>query len=327
MGGPNQAEGRGGPESPGAEDQRRDDQATPWTSRLAFDEGLLRRILQSARPPRQEAVRDRRRRRDMAGKRLKTRTNMVRGRYVRSVAADEFRDIALDATIRAAAVRQSLRGRVGPPLRIGTDDVHAKVRERRMGHLLVFLVDASSSMGTETRVVATQGAILALLVDAYQRRDRVGLITFRERFAEVILRPTGSVEKARRAFERIAIGGTTPLSAGLAAALELIHTELAKDPTLIPLLVLITDAMPNVSMGGMDPTDEALAFCELVRAQRIPALVLDTEGGFTKSLLVYAPPGRGRDLARAMGARYVPLADITHTAILDALRAHEPAAP
>lgn len=85
--------------------------------------------------------------------------------------------------------------------------------------------------------------------------------------------------------------------------------------------------MPNVSMGGMDPMDEALAFCELIRSQRISALVLDTEGGFTKSPLVYAPPGRGRALARAMGARYVPLADITHTAILDALRAHEPAAP
>ncbi|HEU5393228.1 MAG TPA: VWA domain-containing protein, partial [Candidatus Methylomirabilis sp.] len=128
-------------------------------------------------------------------------------------------------------------------------DLQGKVRERKAGNVLLFLVDASSSMGTQQRILATQGAILSLLVDAYQRRDRVGLVTFRESFAEIILRPTSSIEKAKRAFEGILLGGTTPLSAGLVAAVDLLETELRKNRDLMPLLILITDGMPNVSLG------------------------------------------------------------------------------
>ncbi len=305
--------------------------APSWVTRLAFDETVLRNILQGARPPRLVTPRGRRRR-DESGKRSKSRAASSRGRYVRSRPSREYRDLALDATIRSAALRRGeaggcagaagAEGGAGAPLavHIRREDLHSKVRERKMGNLLVFLVDTSSSMGTEDRVTATQGAILTLLVDAYQRRDRVGLITFRETFAEVILRPTASIERAKQAFEQIYIGGTTPLSAGLAAALAMIQEELVRDPDLTPLLILVTDGFPNIALGPMDPLQEALQIAQVFRTRGIASVVLDTEGGYTKSLLVFSTPGRSPDIARALGAKYIPLGHITQRVILDALR-------
>jgi magnesium chelatase subunit D len=245
---------------------------------------------------------------------------VARGRYVRSRPSAGFRDLALDATLRAAAARARPEGSGRLRLRVRPADLHSKVRERKAGSLLVFLVDTSSSMGTEQRLLATQGAILALLVDAYQRRDRVGLLAFRETFAETILTPTNSVEKAKRAFERIAIGGTTPLSAGLLAAATLIDGALRRDPALRPLLILITDGMPNIALGGADPLAEALDLCRAIRARRMAALVLDTEGGSLARSLESGAVGKGHEIAEALGARYLPLAEVTGAAILDALR-------
>ncbi len=318
------------------------DDAPSWVTRLAFDEAMLRAILQGARAPRLSTPRQRRRRRDEIGKRSKSRVASARGRYVRNRPSREYRDLALDATIRSAAQRgaapagpplplrdipSAMAGAAGPapagpalPLHIRRADLHSKVRERKLGNLLLFLVDTSSSMGTEDRVMATQGAILTLLVDAYQRRDRVGLVAFRETFAEVILRPTASIEKAKQAFEQIYIGGTTPLSAGLAAALAMIQDELVRDPDLTPLMILVTDGFPNIALGAMDPLEESLHIAHVFRARGIATVVLDTEGGYTKSLLVYSTPGRAPEIARALGARYIPLGYITQSAILNALR-------
>ncbi|MBI4391683.1 MAG: VWA domain-containing protein [candidate division NC10 bacterium] len=273
--------------------------------------------MQGLRAPRLTWLRHRQRR-DFSGKRSKTRTEVARGRYVRSRASGEYRDLAVDATIRAAAPRQ--RGRAGGRTRvtITRDDLHSKVRERKAGNVLLFLVDASSSMGTQRRILATQGAILSILVDAYQRRDRVGLVTFRESFAEIILRPTSSVEKAKRAFEGILLGGTTPLSAGLVAAVDLLETERRKNRDVMPLLILITDGMPNVSIGDLDPVEEAVLLGRMARHRRIPAVVLDSEAGYTRSL-AYTSPGRAREIAAAMGAQYVPVADMTYHSILEVI--------
>lgn len=288
----------------------------PWETRLAFDETLLFRELQGLRPPRLTWAR--RRRRDLSGKRSKTRTETARGRYVRSRPSGEYRDLALDATIRAAAPHQRRRPPGRMRVTITRADLQGKVRERKAGNVLLFLVDASSSMGTQRRMLATQGAILSLLVDAYQRRDRVGLVTFRESFAEIILRPTSSVEKAKRAFEGILLGGTTPLSAGLVAAVELLETELRKNRDLMPLLILITDGMPNVSIGDLDPEEEAMLLGRMARHRGIPSVVLDSEAGYTRSL-AYTSPGRAREIAAAMGAQYVPVADMTYHSILEVI--------
>ena len=267
-----------------------------------------------------------RRRRDLSGRRSKTRTETSRGRYVRSRPSEEYRDLALDATIRAAAPHQRERPPGKVRVTITRADLQGKVRERKAGNVLLFLVDASSSMGTHQRLLATQGAILTLLVDAYQRRDRVGLVTYRESFAEIILRPTSSVEKAKRAFEGVLLGGTTPLSAGLVAAVDLLETELRKNRDLMPLLILITDGMPNVSIGDLDPVEEAMLLGRMARHRRIPSVVLDSEAVYTRSL-AYTSPGRAREIAAAMGARYVPVADMTYHSILEVIaRPARPAA-
>lgn len=276
---------------------------------------LLFRELQGLRPPRLQWARARRRR-DLSGKRSKTRTESARGRYVRSRPSGEYRDLALDATIRAAAPHQRERPSGSLRVTITRADLHSKTRERKAGNVLLFLVDASSSMGTQQRILATQGAILSLLVDAYQRRDRVGLVTFRENLAEIILRPTSGVEKAKRAFEGILLGGTTPLSAGLVVAVNLLETELRKNRDLMPLLILITDGMPNVSIGDLDPVEEAMLLGRMARHRRIPSVVLDSEAGYTRSL-AYTSPGRAREIAAAMGAQYVPVADMTYHSILE----------
>jgi len=289
----------------------------PWETRLAFDEALLLRELQGLRPPRLMWARSRLRR-DLSGRRSKTRAEHTRGRYVRSRPTGEYRDLALDATLRAAAPHQRERPRGRTRVAITRADLQAKVRERKAGNVLLFLVDTSSSMGTQQRMMATQGAILSLLVDAYQRRDRVGLVTFRESFAEIILRPTSSVEKAKRAFEGILLGGTTPLSAGLVAAVDLLESERRKNRDVMPLLILITDGMPNVSISDLDPMEEAMLLGRMARHRGIPSVVLDSEAGYTRSL-AYTSPGRAREIAAAMGAQYIPVAEMTFHAILEVI--------
>ena len=151
------------------------------------------------------------------GRRSHTRTDQKRGRYVLArPSAGKAQDLAFDATLRAAAPfqksRKELRKHVAFAVRPG--DYHKKIRVRRAANLILFLVDASWSMAVTERMNATKGAILSLLTDAYQRRDRVGLITFQKNRANLVLPPTNSVELAQQALEHIPVGGKTPLSAG-----------------------------------------------------------------------------------------------------------------
>ncbi|MGC2191884.1 MAG: ATP-binding protein, partial [Candidatus Dormiibacterota bacterium] len=159
--------------------------------------------------------RDRLRRRG-SGRRSQTTSRDRRGRYVGAREVEHPTDLALDATLRAAAPHQvSRRARAEPggkQLQLEPQDLRQKVRQRRIGNLIVFAVDASASMDAEQRMDATRSAILALLKDAYVRRDRVSLISFSGRSAQVVLRPTSSVDLAERHLTRIAVGGTTPLT-------------------------------------------------------------------------------------------------------------------
>jgi magnesium chelatase subunit D len=197
-------------------------------------------------------------------------------------------------------------------------DLHAKVRERKVGHLLLFVVDCSGSMGTQRRLLATQGAILSLLVDAYQHRDRVGLVTFRGESAAVILRPTSSIELAKRAFQSLTTGGTTPLSRGLLAGYELIQQERRKDRKLNPVLILISDGWANVSMGDMAPGQEAAQLGEMIRARKIRGIVLGTAGRGWRMAdgRVFAP---AEELAVAMGGEFHPMDEISAARILEVI--------
>ncbi|MFP8908498.1 VWA domain-containing protein, partial [Streptomyces atacamensis] len=147
----------------------------------------------------------------------------------------------LAATVRAAAPHQRARGRSGPGLLVRREDLREAVREGRESNLVLFVVDASGSMAARRRMGAVKGAVLSLLLDAYQRRDKVGLISFRGSGAEVALPPTSSVDAAAARLESLPTGGRTPLAAGLLKARDVLRTERLRDPSRRPLLVAVTD--------------------------------------------------------------------------------------
>ena len=173
------------------------------------------------------------------------RRSRSRGRYGRGIGArvprGPARDVHVPATLLAAAPHQRRRGRTGPGLLLRRGDLRETVREGREGNLVLFVVDASGSMGARRRMTAVKTAVLSLLLDAYQRRDKVGLVTFRGTAAEVPLPPTSSVEAGAARLRALATGGRSPLGAGLAKAAEVLRAERLRDPARRPLLVLVTD--------------------------------------------------------------------------------------
>jgi len=257
-------EGSGAPEapSPGESPDRR------------FDTGAAFSV-RKLEPPDDRLVRR------GSGRRSRTHTNQRQGRYVRSRMGGDGRDPALDATLRAAAPHQLKRRRGDPgsnAVVIRHEDWREKVREKRVGCFILFVVDASGSMGARGRMAASKGAILSLLLDAYQKRDRVAMIAFRRRGAETILPPTASIELAARLLADLPVGGRTPLSAGLTEAYRLLHRRLIRDPNLRPLGIIITDGKSNVSLGAGSPTTETLQLATRVgEDRRIHWIVVDTE--------------------------------------------------
>lgn len=219
------------------------------------------------------------------GRRSQTRTSRKRGRYTQArPSPDDPSDLAFDATLRAAAPHQGERGDVGdssgdqgPALVLRPDDYRRKVRVTRAANLVLFVVDASWSMAVAERMEATKGAVLSLLTDAYQQRDRVGLVVFQKDRALVALPPTNSVELARRALGDLPVGGKTPLSAGLQAAYDIITREMKQDPDLMPLMVLLTDGAGNVSMTDRSPRKEAYLVAEMFPRADIRSVVINME--------------------------------------------------
>jgi magnesium chelatase subunit D len=269
--------------------------------------------------------------RKQAGKRAATKSKDRRGRYVRAQTQEKVTDLAVDATVRAAAPHQTTRGRqLGERMRLEQHDLHQKVRERKVGNLIVFIVDASASMDAEQRMTATKGAILSLLQDAYVRRDRVAVVVFKNRSAEVVLRPTSSVSLAQRRLERLSVGGTTPLTHGLMAGYKVVKTELSRDPSMRPLLVLISDGRGNISMFKEEPLVEAQKVAALIHSEKIEALVIDSARDFShlpsvQHLARVAPMYQTyainacADLADRMGARYYGLYDLSREEIASAV--------
>src|SRR6266540_2098656 len=275
--------------------------------------------------PRQRRVRK------QGGKRAASQTPDRRGRYVRAEPKEKVSDLAIDATVRAAAPLQKERGRQhGERLMLEKRDLRQKVRERKVGNLIVFVVDASASMDAEQRMAATKGAILSLLQDAYVRRDRVAVVIFKNRTAEVVMRPTSSVSLARRRLERLSVGGTTPLTHGLMAGYKVVKTELLRDPTIRPLLVLISDGRGNISMFKEEPLVEAQKVAALIDAEEIDALVIDSARDYShlpsvQHLARVAPMYQTyainacADLAERMGAHYYGLYDLSRDEIATAV--------
>ena len=215
-----------------------------------------------------------------SGRRSRTHTDRKRGRYIQARPANgKADDLAFDATMRAAAPfqreRQSYRQRVAFSIR--PSDYQRKVRVRRSANLVLFLVDASWSMAVAERMSATKGAILSLLTDAYQRRDRVGLIVFQKDRATLVLPPTNSVYLAQRALADIPVGGKTPLSAGLTMAHLVLQREHILHPDVNPLLIVLTDGAGNVSLSRLPPQDEAHMLADEIAVDHIRCVVVNME--------------------------------------------------
>ncbi len=215
-----------------------------------------------------------------SGRRSLTKTERKHGRYVKSRPAGERKDdIAFDATFRAAAPYQKHRTEKRKRLAFAIEkgDLQRKVRVKRTANLVIFLVDASWSMAVAERMNATKGAILSLLTDAYQRRDRVGLVVFQKDRATLVLPPTNSVQLAKRALMDIPVGGKTPLSAGLLLAHDILHHEKYIHPDVEPLLIVLTDGAGNVSIGTLPPQEESYRFAELICNEAIRSVVINME--------------------------------------------------
>ncbi|RME89317.1 MAG: VWA domain-containing protein, partial [Anaerolineae bacterium] len=213
-----------------------------------------------------------------AGRRSLTRTERKHGRYIRARPAHgKTNDVAFDATLRAAAPYQKRRAakRKDVALAIEKSDIQRKVRVKKAANLVLFLVDASWSMAVAERMNATKGAILSLLTDAYQRRDRVGLIVFQKDRATLVLPPTNSVTLAQRALANIPVGGKTPLSAGLLMAYEVLRRERMMHPDVEPLLIVLTDGAGNVSVGTLPPQEEAHRFARMIAAEGVRSVVIN----------------------------------------------------
>jgi magnesium chelatase subunit D len=185
--------------------------------------------------------------------------------------------LAFDATFRAAAPHQKHRDKAGKALALIKSDLREKVRVRRSANLVLFVVDASWSMAVAERMEATKGAIMSLLTDAYQRRDRVGLVVFNKNDAKIVLPPTNSVQLARKTLADIAVGGKTPLSAGLLTALEVFKREANVHPDVMPLMILLTDGAGNVSLSDLPPQEEAHRIARLLHKLRVRSVVINME--------------------------------------------------
>ncbi|MGW4869449.1 putative cobaltochelatase [Streptomyces chartreusis] len=210
-----------------------------------------------------------------AGRRSRARTEHGRTTGARRPRGT-LTKLHLAATVQAAAPHQRARGRSGRGLVVRRDDLRQAVREGREGNLVLFVVDASGSMAARQRMGAVKGAVLSLLLDAYQRRDKVGLVTFRGSAADVALPPTSSVDAAAARLESLPTGGRTPLAAGLLKAHEVLRVERLRDPARRALVVLVTDGRAT---GGPEPVALAGRAARLFAADGVASVVVDCESG------------------------------------------------
>lgn len=215
-----------------------------------------------------------------SGRRSRSRTDRKRGRYIQArPSPGKADDLAFDATLRAAAPfqtqRSEMRKRVAFAIR--SSDYQRKVRVKKTANLVLFVVDASWSMAVAERMTATKGAILSLLTDAYQRRDRVGLVVFQKDRATLVLTPTNSIQLAQRALADIPVGGKTPLSAGLFLAHQIVQKERIVHPDVMPLIILLTDGAGNVSMSSIPPQEESHRIAEQIAEDEIRSVVINME--------------------------------------------------
>jgi magnesium chelatase subunit D len=240
-----------------------------------------------------------------AGRRSPAR-NTVGAMIGASATPEQGHGVHLFATLLAAANRRVAAG----PLRPEAEDIRRAARIGREGNLVIFVVDASGSMAARDRMAAVTGAALSLLRDAYQRRDKVAVITFRSTGARLVLPPTASAYTASRRLHRLDTGGTTPLAEGLLAARDVVIRERARDRTRRPLVVVLTDGRAT---GGPDPLGRSRLAARRFAAEGAAAVVVDCETSYVRL-------GLASELANQLGAPMLRLEQLRADHLAQAVR-------
>lgn len=244
-----------------------------------------------------------------SGKRSKVKADSYKGRYVKyKFPKGKVNDIAFDATFRIAAYNQKDRDKNGLAISIKPQDIREKVREKHTGATILFAVDASGSMGARKRMGAVKGAVLSLLNDAYQKRDSIGIVGFREDRAETLLNITRSVDLAEKCLRTLATGGRTPLAAGLYKSYQLLKTEKIKNPDSLQYLIVVSDGKANVSFKTDNALEDSFMIAETIRNEGIKTMVIDTESG-------YIQYGFAEELSKKMDSRYIKMSNICKSEI------------
>ena len=303
------------------DDEEQDDREMPPPPPDDKDDDSVETLFEIGEPfkvKKIESDKDRTMRRG-SGRRSRTRVSQKQGRYVKSTMNRGRKDIAFDATLRAAAPFQKDRSiPEGLCVALTPADVREKIREKKMGNFLLFLVDASGSMGAKGRMTASKGAILSLLLDAYQKRDKVAMVSFRKTEAVVNLPVTSSIELAAQHLAEMPVGGRTPLSAGLDKAYGMIKSVQYRDPASRPIVVIITDGKSNLALGDGKPVEEAMRMAaRMGEDERVTYIVVDTE--------VQGPVmfGLAKELAAAANARYYKIDDLKSDTLVDLVRENQ----
>lgn len=249
------------------------------------------------------------------GKRSKVRSDLKRGRYITyRLPGLQNGDLAFLPTIKVAAINQFNREKIsGMALNIKEEDFREKIRESKTGAHILFLVDASGSMGARKRMGAVKGAVLSILTEAYQKRDSVAIMAFRNDDAKVILNTTNSALRAKKSLRDIRTGGRTPLAKGLLQALSFFHKESIKGGNKLFYLVIVSDGKGNVPLYTDDAMEDVYRVADKYAHEDIQAMVLDTEQGFMQF-------GFAKKLSERLNCRYLKLEHITQEEIKSGIK-------
>lgn len=250
------------------------------------------------------------------GRRMMVESSDSSGRYARSrIPAEKTYDIAFDATVRAAAPYQKSRSHTDMAINIQKQDVREKVREMRAGCTILFLVDASGSLGVRKRMAAVKGAVLSMLRDSYVKRDRIGMMAFRRDTAELVLPPTRSVEYSYRKLEEMPTGGKTPLGEALVTVNEYMTSYSRSHTGEMCYIVVITDGRANVPLKeGSDANDEVLKIAQDLSIPQVKWIVIDASAGFIRF-------DNAEKLAMALEGTYFRLEDLNADRLAESVRA------
>ncbi|WP_080739067.1 magnesium chelatase subunit D family protein [Rhodococcoides fascians] len=240
----------------------------------------------------------------------RSRSRSSHGRSVRPT-VERGKGLHLIGTLFAAAEHQVVRGRTSGRLKLEPADLRGAIKEGREGNLIVFVVDASGSMAARDRLSAVTGAVLSLLRDAYQRRDKVAVITVRGTEAETVLPPTSSVDVAVTRLRNMKTGGRSPLAQGFLKARDLVLRERVRDPLRRALVVALTDGRAT---GGTDPVGRARIAAGRIASDKIASVVVDCESGMVRL-------GLAADFAARLGGGYVALEDLSAEQVTAVVRA------